>query len=168
MLSERHSDLPIAGTQRPASNRVSGERVQSTPYQSPYQALIRLQHLRTQVADWRLCPTEITASHVDSVIQGLRGLAESARHFGTGAYAALCQDCTDRVASLCRPGVVVPCELRYFLAAWLASSDRYLRQPARAAVVADLVARFAVLCGDSELFNTTAQGALFRNLLFPV
>jgi hypothetical protein len=94
-------------------------------------------------------------------------LAGAALDFGSGAYAAMCLECATRVERV-RHAHARLGELYNMLGAWLASSDNYLRYPARAAAVADLVARFAILCGEQEVSNTTAQSALFRALLFPV
>ena len=146
----------------------SGVEADSALPRAPFQVLVRLQYLRAQVGGWRLCGThEAAAELLENVIWGLRGLAGAALDFGSGAYAALCLECATRVERV-RHAHAPPAELYNLLGAWLACSDDYLRSPTRAAAAANLVARFAVLSGEQEVFNTTAQSALFRALLFPV
>lgn len=142
--------------------------VESVPSRAPFQVLVRLQYLRAQVGGSRFYDTlGVGAERLENVIWGLRGLAGATLDFGSGAYAEMCLECATRVERVrhvqARLGELYP-----VLAAWLASSDNYLRYPARAAAAADLVARFAILSGEQEVCNTTAQSALFRALLFPL
>ena len=147
-----------------------GGRVEAEPVPSraTFQVLVRLQYLRAQVGGSRLDDTqEAAAERLENVIWGLRGLAGAVLDFGSGAYAAMCLECATRVERV-RHAHARLGELYRMLGAWLASSDNYLRYPARVAAAADLVARFAILSGEQEASNTTTQSALFRALLFPV
>ena len=140
---------------------------ESPSLRAPFQVLVRLQYLRALVGSWRLYdPQGVAAEPLENVIWGLRGLAGAALEFGSVAYATMCLECAKRVESVCHARTPHR-EVYDLLGAWLASSDHYLRNPARAAATVGLVARFAVLCGDEEMLNTTAQSALFSALLFP-
>jgi hypothetical protein len=144
------------------------DEVEPASSRATFQVLVRLQYLRAQIDNSRLDGTRDTAAEqLENVIGGLRGLAVATLDFGSGAYAAMCLECAVRAERFCHTHAA-PGELYTMLGAWLASSDHYLRYPARAAAAVDLVARFAVLSGEQEMFNTTAQSAWFRALLFPV
>jgi hypothetical protein len=126
-----------------------------------------LQYLRAQVDGWRPYDTRgVADTQLEEIIGGLRGLAVAALDFGSGAYAAMCLECATRVERIYHSRARLG-ELCHLLGAWLASSDNYLRYPARAAAAADLVARFTILSGEQEVSNITDQSALFRALLFP-
>ena len=142
--------------------------VESAPSRAPFQVLVRLQYLRAQVNASRPYSAQgMAAEQLENIIWGLRGLAGAALDFGSGAYAAMCLECATRVERIRHVHSLLG-ELCHALAAWLASSDNYLRYPARVAAAADLVARFAILSGEQEVSDTTAQSALFRALLFPL
>lgn len=133
-----------------------------------FQVLIRLQYLRSQVGAWRSYlenDTKDGMGLVEGLIWGLRGLATVALDGGWEAYAAMCSECSERLGHLPRAWIPAAESLQ-LLSAWLASCDRYLRQPSNAGVVADLVARFSVLPWEG-VYNLTLQSQLFRALLLP-
>jgi hypothetical protein len=137
-------------------------------YVPSFQVLIRLQYLRGQVSVWlSYIEKETTGSgtHVEGLVWGLRGLAAVALDGGWAAYAAMCSECSERLGPLRRTGFPSADSLR-LLGAWLASSDRYLRQPCNAGVVADLVAHFTALPWE-DTYNLTLQSRMFRALLLP-
>jgi hypothetical protein len=139
-----------------------------TAPRASFQVLIRLQYLRSEVGAWRGCIENATAegrSLVEGFVWGLRGLAAVALEGGWVAYAAMCLKCGERLGHL-RRARIPSAESLQLLAAWLASSDRYLRQPSNAGVVADLVARFSALPWE-DIYTLTLQSQLFRALLLP-
>ena len=139
-----------------------------TAARTSFQVLIRLQYLRSQVGVWRSYIEKNTTEGgclVEELVWGLHGLATVALDGGWEAYAAMCSECGERLGHLPRAGIHSEESLQ-LLSAWLASSDRYLRQPSNAGVVADLVARFSALPWE-DVYNLTMQSQLFRALLLP-
>jgi hypothetical protein len=140
-----------------------------TAAQASFQMLVRLQYLRSEVGAWRGCIEKATPEGgclVEGLVWGLRGLAAVALDGGWEAYAAMCLECSVRLGQL-RCARIPSAESLQLLGAWLASSDRYLRQPSNAGVVADLVARFGALPWE-DVYTLTLQSRLFRALLLPV
>lgn len=167
-MPEHHMSIPHPWrTPRSVFGGDSGGAAGPPSSRAPFQVLVRLQHLRGQVKNWISCGTrDAAAGYLENVIWELSGLAVAAVDFGSDAYAFMCLECARRLERVLEADAMAAPLGRLF-EAWLDSSDYYLRQPTRAAAVADLVVRFTELSGEEEVFDTAAQSALFRALLFP-
>lgn len=132
-----------------------------------FHALMLVQHLRMQVSAWIGCIRSGTVGgQVESLIGGLHGLALAARGGGLDAFAGMCQHFSGQLGST-RYGGAPSGDSLELLGAWLASVDRYLRQPSNPGATADLVARFTALPWEASSNAAALQSALFRALLLP-
>lgn len=166
-MPEHHMNIPHPLRTPPSVFGGDSGGAAGPPSRAPFQVLVRLQHLRAQVKNWISCDTrDKAAGYLKDVIWELSGLAVAAVDFGSGAYAFMCLECARRLERIYQADAMAG-SMGKPIEAWLDSSDYYLRQPTRAAAVADLVVRFAELSSEEELFDTAAQSSLFRALLFP-
>ncbi len=132
-----------------------------------FHALLQVQHLRMQVSTWMGCIKSGTVGgQIESLIQGLQGLALAARGGGLDAFAGMCQHFSGQLEPARHAGLLSGDSLQ-LLGAWLGSVDRYLRQPSNPGATAELVARFTALPWEASS-NPALQGSLFRALLLPV
>jgi hypothetical protein len=130
-----------------------------------FHSLLILHQVRTQVSAWTGClfAGNPVGGRIEELLGGLAGLAMAARCGGLGAFAQMCRDCC---AWLVPPGDGrhVSGEALRLMGEWLASSERYLRDPTNPGAVADLVVRFTSISGEAT-DNLAMQSTLFRALL---
>jgi len=132
-----------------------------------FQVLIRLQHLRSRLRDLTACASaqEPRNDQIEEVRWALLGMAIAARSAGLGSYTQVCMHLAQQVEHL-RSNSQLHWSFLTELGVWLASSGRYLRHPDNPGVVAELVGRLNVLCGDSPM-SRDEESRWFRALLQP-
>lgn len=130
-----------------------------------FHSLLILHQVRTQVSAWTGClfAGNPVGGRFEELMGGLAGLAVAARCGGLEAYSQMCQDCCVWLVPLSNSRLVSGQELR-LVGEWLASSERYLRDPTNPGAVADLVVRFTSISGEAT-DNLAMQSTLFRALL---
>jgi hypothetical protein len=125
---------------------------------NPFQMLIRLQYLRSQICGWVRGDTE-------EILWTLRGMATTARTTGVDAYAAICLHLAELIEPLiCMGGM--PGAIRSALTGWAERSDRYLRHPSDPSHAAQLIEQLNHPEWASP-FSRDEQGVLFRALRKP-
>jgi hypothetical protein len=132
----------------------------------PFQILIRLQYLRSQIRDWVRGPgCDLTGKDIEEILLTLRGLAATARTTGVDAYAAICLHLAELIEPLIRVGGM-PGAIRRALTGWADHSDRYLRHPRDPSHAAQLIEQLNHPEWASP-FSRDEQGVLFRALREP-
>ena len=150
------------------SKHAGGESAGSPAERSfkPFQVLIRLQLLRSQICGWVLGPApNLTGNDIEEILWTLRGMATTARTTGVEAYAAICLHLAELIEPLIRMGGM-PGAIRGALTGWADRSDRYLRHPRDPSHAAQLVEHLNHPEWASP-FSRDEQGVLFRALREP-
>jgi hypothetical protein len=137
----------------------------------PFQVLIRLQYLRSQICGWvrgpaaNLTGANLTGKDTEEILWTLRGMAAMARTTGVDAYAAICLHLAELIEPLICVGGM-PGEVRSALTGWAERSDRYLRHPTDPSHAARLIEQLNHPEWASP-FSRDEQGVLFRALRKP-
>jgi hypothetical protein len=133
---------------------------------SPFQVLIRLQYLRSQICGWVRGPgSDLTGNDTEEILFTLQGLAATARTTGVDAYAAICLHLAELIEPLVRVGGM-PGAIRRALTGWADHSDRYLRHPRDPSHAVQLIEQLNHPEWASP-FSRDEQSVLFRALRAP-
>lgn len=132
----------------------------------PFQILIRLQYLQSQIRDWVRAPgCDLSSKDTEEILWTLRGLAATARAMGVDAYAAICLHLAELMEPLIGTGGM-PGAIRRVLKGWADRSDRYLRHPRDPSHAAFLIEQLNSPEWASP-FSRDERGILFRALREP-
>jgi hypothetical protein len=132
----------------------------------PFQVLIRLQYLKSQICGWVRGPAaNLTGNDTEEILWTLRGMAATARATGVDAYAAICLHLAELIEPLICVGGM-PGAIRSALTGWAERSDRYLRHPTDPSHAARLIEQLNHPEWASP-FSRDEQGVLFRALREP-